>query len=154
LRALHWGRPDLFAAFPDLHEGPDAYLYLRWAEREAPQQWIPRQLAMPEALRRGENPDDLGGVNVVGYLKAESGVGEGARLLMDALDAGDVPFAQVDWSRTRVRQEAPLASRAGAPSYDINIVCVNADQLPVYIDDGGKELVDAHFTIGMWAWEV
>ena len=76
LRAFHQGRPDLRAAFPSLHgEAGDAFL--NWARMD--------QLAarcIPEGLRRkpiASRPAPVvareGGVNIAGYLRAESGTG-------------------------------------------------------------------------------
>lgn len=104
-------------------------------------------------LRRRRPPTM--GVNLVGYFRAESGVGEIARLYLAALDAAEIPVAIVPFDRTRNRQEHPLP--LGAPSepiHDVNLLCINADQLPVFAAEHGASTLAGRYNIGVWAWEV
>ena len=121
------------------------------------------QVAAPNALRDG--------VVLLGYLRAESGVGEAARLLLGVLaDAGAAPSA-VALGSTPSRQEHPFdplgdrggpfdafgarAGPLGVPRADrrINLLWVNADQLPGLASVAGPELFDGRYNIGAWAWE-
>jgi glycosyltransferase involved in cell wall biosynthesis len=97
----------------------------------------------------------LPGANVAGYFKAELGVGEGGRLLLATIAAAGIEHSTVTTDRTASRQAHPFVDRgpAGAP-YDVNIVCVNADQLAGFAHDVGPEFFDGRYTIGMWHWEV
>ena len=84
LLALRESRPDLQAAFPDLH-GEDALRYVVWAST-----FGRAEVPIPPSLLPGANPDaafDAGaqaapaalGVNVAGYFQSVLGVGEAAR---------------------------------------------------------------------------
>ncbi len=37
--------------------------------------------------------------------------------------------------------------------YDVNVVCVNADQLPVFAEDVGSDFFRDRYSIGVWFWE-
>jgi glycosyltransferase involved in cell wall biosynthesis len=95
------------------------------------------------------------GVNVVGYFRAELGVGEAARLLTLALEAAGIPYVTLTWDRTMSRQEHPFEGRGpGEPVHDVNILCINADQTAAFASAAGPELFRGRYTIGVWAWEV
>ena len=95
------------------------------------------------------------GVNVAGYFRAEAGVGEAARLLIASLRAAQIPYATVPIGLIPTRQQNPWEDGGSSnASYDTTIVCVNADQLPAFLDRGGWELVDGRYAIAMWWWEV
>lgn len=95
----------------------------------------------------------LPGVNVAGYLRAELGVGENARLLIAGLEAGEIPHATITYSRTVSRQKHPFERGSVPALYDTNVVCVNADQLANFRADA-PELFSKRYTIGLWAWEL
>ncbi|MGI8593989.1 MAG: hypothetical protein ACR2ML_06425, partial [Solirubrobacteraceae bacterium] len=118
LQAVHDGRPDLQRAYPNL-DGPDGAGYAGWARVYGPQDVpIPEELLPPppreplpapststapqvpgaEAGRPRRRPDAEArrwGVNVIGYLHSELGIGEAARQVITALDAGGIRAAPV-----------------------------------------------------------
>ncbi len=99
--------------------------------------------------------DHSWGVNVVGYLSAELGVGELGRQIIGGLQACDVPVHAVS--------EAPAAHRAQhqyvsvtpeEARYPVNLLCVNADMLPTVRRRIGESWFRDRITIGFWSWEV
>lgn len=96
------------------------------------------------------------GVTLVGYLRAELGVGQGARLLAKSLEASDIPYTTVVSTATGSRQQHAFVERPPESGYkfDINIVCINADQLPAFALEAGPGFFADHYTIGQWAWEL
>lgn len=99
-----------------------------------------------------ENPSP--GVNLIGFLDAESGLGEIARKLGRGLEQAGIPFAAIAYRRTPSRQEHPRQlETSGEARYDTNLICLNADELPTLADDIGVELFAGHYTIGLWFWE-
>ncbi len=95
------------------------------------------------------------GCLVAGYLKAELGVGEGARLLVDCLEAADVPYSTFAFDQTLSRQEhAFVDGGQGTRDFDVNIVCVNADQVPAFAETVGPGFFAGRHTVGQWAWEL
>ena len=94
------------------------------------------------------------GVNLVGYLDAELGLGEIGRKVARALEAAGVPYAAIPYAGTPSRrtQQPGLAATTRAP-YDTNIVCLNADELRSLVADVGTGLFARRYTIGIWFWE-
>ncbi|HYN03367.1 MAG TPA: glycosyltransferase [Vicinamibacteria bacterium] len=151
LRALHQGRPDLRAAFPSLH-GEAAEAFLHWARMD------PRAAqSIAERLRPQDAPSQApvlpreGGVNIAGYLRAESGTGEVARLLTAAARRDGIPSLALVNSHSPSRQLESHALEAGRP-YDVTVVCANADQLPRAIDALPIE-ARRGYRVGFWFWE-
>jgi glycosyltransferase involved in cell wall biosynthesis len=94
------------------------------------------------------------GVNLIGYLEAESGLGEVARRLGHGLERAGLPFAAIPYRKTPSRQEHEVAFQvASAAPYDTNLICLNADELPALVDDVGVELFFRRSSIGVWFWE-
>ncbi len=96
------------------------------------------------------------GVNVCGYISAESGMGEGVRGLIRALERAAIPYALCNL-------ELGVASRTGDRSfqdfsdsydYDINLFFVNADQVPHVFEHLGHEKFRRKYNVGYWMWEL
>lgn len=93
------------------------------------------------------------GVNLVGYLHAELGVGESARLTTAALRANNVPVATVATARTLSRQDVDFAVDNLA-RYNTIVMGVNADQIGAVQRDLGKSFIADRYVIGQWYWEL
>ncbi|HVK20142.1 MAG TPA: FkbM family methyltransferase [Actinokineospora sp.] len=149
-------RPDLQKAFPDPLNA-DAADFRAWcghsgiSEAEIPPHVIAeRPAAEPVAVI------DTLGVNVLGYLTAELGVGEMGRLAHDAVVASGIPVATVVEDSTvsnRTGHALPAHARVGDPAYPVSVLCVNADMtaktLGLHPDLAG----DRH-VVGLWSWEL
>lgn len=95
------------------------------------------------------------GVNVFGYFYAESGIGEHSRQLVETVRQSGVPYVAIPYTRTLTRQQHRFSDPSlGPPRFPINIVSVNADELPHFAADVGEEFLRSRFTIGLWAWEI
>ncbi len=93
------------------------------------------------------------GVNVVGYLRSELGVGELAREVIAALDACDVPTLPIAIPNELVRQGHHFAcSRIGRPVFAINLICLNANALPWFAATA-PDFFPGRYSIGWWSWE-
>lgn len=105
-----------------------------------------------DAIRAAKQP--LSGVNLVGYLEAEMGLGEAARKLGRALERAGIPFSEIPYRRTVSRQEHPFEScRPEEALYDTNIICLNPRQLPELMGDAGIDFFAGRYSIGVWFWE-
>lgn len=149
-------RPDLKGAFPDPFGRSEDHL-LAWLEEEGGEQLgIPvdrRSHAARPALPASSGAGVLG-VNVIGYLKAELGVGQIGRFAVQAGREAGLEVTALAYDRTVNRQEHPFVVTPGEALHGVNIVAVNADQLPQLARDLGPELFAGRPTIGIWAWEV
>lgn len=94
------------------------------------------------------------GVNLVGFLEVESGLGEFARRIARALGSTDVPVAAIPYRGTHGRQEHPLDRvAAGEASYDVNILSLSADDLVRFAGEVGPTFFANRYSIGVWFWE-
>lgn len=93
------------------------------------------------------------GVDVVGYLRSEHGVGEAGRLLFTALQAVDVEVSTVSSSRSLSRQRVDHDDGAW-PDHNVRILAVNADQTAIVGGDIGIAELHKSYVIGQWFWEI
>ena len=151
-------REDLRNAFPRI-ESSDAERFLDWVrtqgvrEHDIPPPLIPARPAeagMSAAQDRTLTP----GVNVYGYAFAESGTGQVVRSVVAALAAEGIPYAVVPFTRTIIRQQRTFLDLGTTPSFDTNLICVNADQVPLFFESMRGQLAAGSRNIGLWAWEV
>ncbi len=96
------------------------------------------------------------GVNICGYISAESGMGEGVRGLIRSLKLAGIPYSLCNL-------ELGVASRTGDRSfqdfsdnydYDINLFFVNADQVPHIFEQLSHEKFRRKYNVGYWMWEL
>jgi glycosyltransferase involved in cell wall biosynthesis len=97
------------------------------------------------------------GMNIVGYIQSEIGIGESARCCARAARAAGLPFAMHDFqagneARAADRTWAPYLG--GPPLPGVNVCHINADQLPLAYATLGKEFFEQRYTIGFWHWEL
>ena len=96
------------------------------------------------------------GINLFGYVHAESGVGQSARSNIQSLTSVNIPISVVDVRLGNVsRMDGHVdASYKRAPKYRINLFHVNADQLEFAVKEIGLHALEGCFNIGFWAWEL
>jgi glycosyltransferase involved in cell wall biosynthesis len=98
--------------------------------------------------------ETIPGVNLVGFLEGELGLGEVARRLGRALERAGIPFAAISYRRTPSRQEHPLEFEPSREaSFDTNLICLNADYLHALLADVGVDFFAHRYSIGVWFWE-
>jgi hypothetical protein len=167
LRAIYDDRPDLHARYPHV-PGRDTPLLVDWAERHARQEnnysaeLIDAAIAAARASASSARARRMlvprrspAGVNVVGYLQGELGIGESARLMLRALEATHVPYSTTS-VETQLQSRLGVAlgvSEGSAQTYDVTLVCVNADRLGA-VAETIPSLMTGTFRVGMWYWEV
>jgi glycosyltransferase involved in cell wall biosynthesis len=94
------------------------------------------------------------GYLVTGYLRAELGLGEAARLAMQAIAKAGITSASFTYNLTASRQDHPWEHEdVAAPDLDTNIVWVNPDQLAEFAQTVGPAYYEGRYTVGNWAWE-
>lgn len=92
------------------------------------------------------------GVNLVGYLGAELGLGVAARQMRAALESAGVPTSTVTYDRTSSHQERRSDGGTDRP-YHVNLLVIVPDQLSLFVGDVGPEFLRGHHNIGLWYWE-
>src|SRR4029077_1632659 len=173
--ALWESRPDLRKAYPDI-EGENAAGYLEWIDRFGDETGLATHLLLGRARPNGGRPiaDDSAeadddpaparpqevagprpGVNVVGYLSSERGVGEAARQVVTALRTSGIRTAEIDAPAEprEIDRKLPGPALAEHP-YDFNLLCINADMLPTIAAALGPYFFQDRRSAGLWFWEV
>jgi len=100
------------------------------------------------------NQELIRGVNLAGFLHAEFGLGEAARLLVKGLDARRIPVIPLDATLSQLtRQQTEYASLpAWSDGFPVNILCVNGNLIPGLVEDAPWMFRDRH-SIAVWFWE-
>lgn len=121
-----------------------------WAFRRA-YPGLPQRPRPEFHLPRSHEP----GVNLIGYLHAESGVGEAARASLRALRRTGLPYSLVDYRLGNIsRMGETIDEHVDRARYPVNLMHVNADQSRIAREHLGHELFDRRHTIGFWYWEL
>lgn len=98
------------------------------------------------------------GVNLLGYPKAEIGMGEHVRLSAKSMLQTGVDFVIYDFGagETNVRENDLRYSKHiySHNPYGTNIFHINADQMEFVINSHGKSFIENRYNIGYWAWEL
>jgi glycosyltransferase involved in cell wall biosynthesis len=97
------------------------------------------------------------GVNLIGYPRAETGVGEDVRMVSLALDAAAVPHVIFDvrhGCNARQNDVSRVEKISEVLPYAINIVCMSAfDTARLWLDQE-KRLFAGRYNIGYWPWDL
>lgn len=97
------------------------------------------------------------GLNVVGYLTADLGIGESARCMVSAADAAAIPVALVDLKlpvkspRTDKRYAARLQDSNPQP---VNVIHLDPPGAADIEHHHGASFLESRYNVGYWAWEL
>ncbi|WP_326251085.1 glycosyltransferase family 4 protein [Paenibacillus barengoltzii] len=105
--------------------------------------------------RNGRNFKD--GINLVGYCRAEMGVGESCRAAARSMNAAGIPFGILNFKGTSSARMADLTwqhKEVVDPEYGINIFHINAEEMKDVYAYYGPSLFEGRYNIGFWHWEL
>ncbi|MGN7399007.1 glycosyltransferase family 4 protein [Cytobacillus praedii] len=98
------------------------------------------------------------GVNLIGYARAEFGLGEACRLAAKALESAGIPFCIINfpYSPTRQNDLSWRHKEVAAPLYNTNVFFINADQMYHHYNKNilKKAWFRNRYNIGYWHWEL
>ncbi|MFC6231009.1 glycosyltransferase [Paenibacillus allorhizosphaerae] len=97
------------------------------------------------------------GVNLVGYSRAEMGIGESCRIAAKSLDAASIPFGIINFTGTnssRMTDTSWIHKEIESPKYNVNVYHVNAEQTMEIYAEYGSPLFENRYNIGYWHWEL
>ena len=110
-----------------------------------------------DVLRRSGDADVLRplGVNVMGYLAGEFGMGEHARNLASSVRAAGLPVATVSLRAPGHAHGVAVDPSGEGARYALNLVVVNADVLgDSLLRSDEWSAIQPRPTVGVWAWEL
>src|SRR5437763_1148406 len=105
----------------------------------------------------GRPVDAVDGVNLIGYLRTESGVGAAGRGYARALSALGMPVALYDLSSLSGNRASDDTFDGFADSlrYGVNLVCIDVEPHFAALAKLGAQFFDqGRYNIGVWAWEL
>lgn len=101
--------------------------------------------------------DVLTGVNLVGYSRAEMGIGESCRIAAKSMNAAEIPFGILNFIGTnsaRMSDHSWVHSEISHPQYNINVFHINAEQMTEVYAHYHNTIFDGRYNIGYWHWEL
>lgn len=100
------------------------------------------------------------GINLIGDVYADTGVGQGMRVLAEALYAGHIPFTVIPTeNNVRDKQQAGKGfcweEHIGNQAlYHINVIYINIDKWAKKLPSLSCEMLNGRYNIAYWAWEL
>lgn len=115
------------------------------------QQQLSHYKSTPQEIIKSKSP-----INIIGYLKTETGVGQAARMVIKSFDAVTFPVKgfHVDNNYTRQQDQQVNQFLVNQINSPIHIYKVNADQLEIVKNQVKQKSNKPIFTINMPAWEL
>jgi glycosyltransferase involved in cell wall biosynthesis len=95
------------------------------------------------------------GLNVAGYFGSEKGVGEAGRATVRALQAAAIPYVLNNFVDSgSVNTDLGLIDFDEDNPFSVNLIHVNADQVPIFASKKGRAYFEGRYNIGCWFWEL
>ncbi|MBC7933634.1 MAG: glycosyltransferase [Rubrivivax sp.] len=95
------------------------------------------------------------GVNIVGYLASEKGIGEAARSLARSLSAANVPFVLNNYEDFQSSNHgASFGEFSGDNPYKINLICIDPAAMVTFAARYGASYFEGRYNIAHWPWEL
>ena len=162
ISAYNWGQrifimykqhPHLYKLFSSF-TSPEFRARIR--NRLLKQKKIVQTESIQEKVEISQHADPGTGINVIGYLQAESGTGEAVRSTLRALKTTDVKVSAIDvrYSNISRMEEISPIQPSQEQKYNVNLFHINADQAPVILNELGQSFYDKHYNIAFWFWEL
>jgi glycosyltransferase involved in cell wall biosynthesis len=112
----------------------------------------PADAPAPGAGAAGGPGPGAGGLNVIGWATAPTGVGEACRSTLRALAEAGVPYAL--WNLGASAADAAAAAGGQGLPFEISLYHVNADMMEVISRQLPRALTRGHYRVALWFWEL
>lgn len=147
-------RPDVQHAFP-LPQALESYLH--WFEH-----FIHVETRLIDDLTRNPDTEQADkpkpcGVNIIGYVFGQLGIGEDARMAAKSFLTTEIPITLIDFppgSDTSQADQSMAEYVTRDPQYAINLFCLPALEQARCFAERGKQLFEGRYNIGYWPWEL
>lgn len=115
-----------------------------------------------QMINRGRRPFDRSaypdGINLIGLVRAEMGLGQSCRLLASALSAGEIEYSLYDFQLGSALLKAgdhTLDEKISEEfPYNINLIHINPDEMMLMYTRMGEERWNSRYNIAFWLWEL
>ena len=102
-------------------------------------------------------PANLDGINLIGYIRGEFGLGESCRLMAGCLDKTGLDFDLFNFemvSAKRFNDHSWDHKITDTPLYNINLIHINPFDLPLAFFRMERKIWDKRYNIAFWLWEL
>lgn len=96
-------------------------------------------------------------MNLVGYSRAEMGIGESCRIAAKSLNAVEIPFGIINFTGTNsasMNDNTWVHKEMAEPEYNLNLFHINAEQMIEIYAHYGNSIFKDRYNIGFWHWEL
>lgn len=97
------------------------------------------------------------GINLIGNIKAETGLGQSCRLVANLLEQSEIPFGIYFYDSLSGTNNADTTWNSrivNELSYGINLVHINPAELGAAYTKLDKKIWENHYNIAFWLWEL
>lgn len=98
------------------------------------------------------------GINLIGLVRAEMGLGQSCRLLANELTAGHISYSLYDFqlgSKLLKSDDHSMDDRISEEfSYNINLIHINPDEMMLMYTRMAEECWNRRYNIAFWLWEL
>ncbi len=113
-------------------------------------------------VRKGRRPFDRqaypDGINLIGLVRAEMGLGQSCRLLAKTFEAGKIDYSLYNFqlgSELLKAEDHSLDSEISELlPYNMNLIHINPDEMMLMYHRMGPECWDGRYNIAFWLWEL
>lgn len=115
-----------------------------------------------QMVNRGKAPFDRkaypDGINLIGLVRAEMGLGQSCRLLANALEAGEVNYSLYDFqlgSSLLKSEDHTVDDKISEEfPYNMNLIHINPDEMMLMYTRMGENRWNHRYNIAFWLWEL
>lgn len=108
-----------------------------------------------KTFERGKRPD---GVNLMGLVRAQMGLGQSCRLLANTLEHGHIPYTLYDFALPSTllcaNDHTYDHKISDEIKYNINLIHINPDEMRLLYTRIPAESWDYNYNIAFWLWEL
>ena len=94
------------------------------------------------------------GVNIVGSIASESGIGEAVRSNIRAIEKAGIPYVLHNVGSNSRENDDTYTNFVEDNPYSINLIHINADGIQGFLNVEGIECFRKRYNIGFWYWEL
>ena len=98
------------------------------------------------------------GINLIGNIRAETGLGQSCRLVADELEASGIPYSIYQYDQLGAMAEGQYQQYENKISsdlpYNINLIHINPHELGLAFQQTHEKIWNGRYNIGFWLWEL
>lgn len=97
------------------------------------------------------------GINLIANIKADTGLGESSRIVASDLQNAGIPFIIYNFSlpgQSSGKNGKFEDKISNTLPYAINMIHINPNEMATSLKEIGFEILDYHYNIGFWSWEL